>query len=67
MNDEKNLNETTVNPSDEIASVKETQAVESSKTPTQPLALETSLEEPTSQEKSSEDPSSVESSPISTP
>ena len=67
MNDEKNLNETTVNPSDEIASVEETQAVESSETPTQPLALETSLEKPTSKEKPSEEPSSEESSPVSTP
>lgn len=66
MNDEKNLNETTVNPSDEIASVEETRAIESS-TPTQPLALETSLEEPTSKEKPSEEPSSEESSPVSTP
>lgn len=66
MNDEKNLNETTTNPSDAVAPV-ETPAVESPETPTQPLTLESSVEEPVSEEKPSEEPSNEESSLISTP
>ncbi len=66
MNDEKNLNETTANLSDEVVSV-ENSSGEFSETPIQSLSLETSVEESANEEKTSEAPSSPEFSPISTP